>query len=462
MAGSVRAAGLGAGRRAIGTPAAPIRPPPAAPGTASPARTSDAAIPVAAPDDRLDRPRPRPGAPPPSTADRLPVAACPRPADAAVRSDALGLARRRRRERSTTASTSRRSVATASSPPTTASSWRPAGTTTSSWAGSATSRRTSRRLEQEDLWATLPIVVVIDDGNGYRSIYAHFGKIIVKKGRRVKAGKLIGYEGATGRASGCHLHYGLFSPLERARFEIDAGVAKRMKLPPLRDRPDRPAARPAGADEGPKPTPTPDPARSRRPRPRPKRWAEHATPRVSEARRPAVAAGDEPVRRDRGQRLRHRRDPSVAALEREQRVGRWRVGRPGVHLGEVDRHAAGLGGARGDAISASGRAPASYSARISSLGAPRRLAQQDRPPAVGDGRRHGPVARYGDRLDDRLATRPARRLVEQRVLVEVGVRAEAVGRRAVAEDRPDRRRRRPRRGRGRWRGPSGGSRPAGT
>jgi hypothetical protein len=32
---------------------------------------------------------------------------------------------------------------------------------------------------------------------------------------RVAAGQLLGYEGATGHASGCHLHYSLFSPLER-------------------------------------------------------------------------------------------------------------------------------------------------------------------------------------------------------------------------------------------------------
>jgi len=87
------------------------------------------------------------------------------------------------------------------------------------------------RLDAKSLWPTLPIVVVIDDGNGYRSIYAHLSKAAVKKGETVAAGDLIGYEGRTGRASGCHLHYGLFSPLETARFGIDPGVVERMKLP---------------------------------------------------------------------------------------------------------------------------------------------------------------------------------------------------------------------------------------
>jgi hypothetical protein len=78
---------------------------------------------------------------------------------------------------------------------------------------------------------TLPIVVVIDDGNGYRSVYAHFGRIVVENGDRDRAGDLLGYEGATGRASGCHLHYGLFSPVETARFGFRPDVVERMKLP---------------------------------------------------------------------------------------------------------------------------------------------------------------------------------------------------------------------------------------
>jgi len=88
------------------------------------------------------------------------------------------------------------------------------------------------RLDAKHLWSTLPIVVVIDDGNGYRSVYAHFGKVVVKKGQAVKAGQLLGYEGATGRASGCHLHYGLFNPLETETFSMDPDVVKRMKVPP--------------------------------------------------------------------------------------------------------------------------------------------------------------------------------------------------------------------------------------
>jgi len=87
------------------------------------------------------------------------------------------------------------------------------------------------RLNEKKLWSTLPNMVVIDDGNGYRSLYAHFRRVVVKRGDTVHAGDLLGYEGATGRASGCHLHYGLFSPDEVATFGFDAKAAARMLLP---------------------------------------------------------------------------------------------------------------------------------------------------------------------------------------------------------------------------------------
>ena len=88
------------------------------------------------------------------------------------------------------------------------------------------------RLDEKFLGQTLPIVVVVDDGNDYRSIYAHLSETAVQRGDIVTAGQLLGYEGATGRASGCHLHYGLFSPLETNRFGIDSGIVERMLLPP--------------------------------------------------------------------------------------------------------------------------------------------------------------------------------------------------------------------------------------
>jgi murein DD-endopeptidase MepM/ murein hydrolase activator NlpD len=86
-------------------------------------------------------------------------------------------------------------------------------------------------LDRRKLWDDLPIVVVIDDGNGYRSIYAHFSKVTVAVGEAVRAGRKIGLEGRTGHASGCHVHYGLFSPLETDTFGVRADLLKKLRLP---------------------------------------------------------------------------------------------------------------------------------------------------------------------------------------------------------------------------------------
>jgi murein DD-endopeptidase MepM/ murein hydrolase activator NlpD len=87
------------------------------------------------------------------------------------------------------------------------------------------------RRNKLNLWAELPIVIVVDDGNGYRSIYAHFSKIAVNVGQTVQAGEFIGWEGRTGFATGCHLHYGLFSPYATDRFGLRPDVVKRTLLP---------------------------------------------------------------------------------------------------------------------------------------------------------------------------------------------------------------------------------------
>lgn len=50
-------------------------------------------------------------------------------------------------------------------------------------------------------------VVIVDHSKGYTTLYAHLDKIDVQVGERIKQGKVVGREGATGYATGPHLHF---------------------------------------------------------------------------------------------------------------------------------------------------------------------------------------------------------------------------------------------------------------
>jgi len=65
------------------------------------------------------------------------------------------------------------------------------------------------------------IKIVIDHGNGYHTWYAHLSRVLVAVGTHVYKGERIGLVGATGFATGPHLHYQIMhdgSPVDPTPF----------------------------------------------------------------------------------------------------------------------------------------------------------------------------------------------------------------------------------------------------
>ncbi len=52
--------------------------------------------------------------------------------------------------------------------------------------------------------------IVIDHGQGIKTLYGHNSRIMVPAGRRIKIGQVIALAGSTGASTGSHLHFGLF------------------------------------------------------------------------------------------------------------------------------------------------------------------------------------------------------------------------------------------------------------
>jgi len=51
--------------------------------------------------------------------------------------------------------------------------------------------------------------VILDHGAGVFTSYSHLSRMEVAVGQKIEKGKLVGLAGATGRATGPHLHWGV-------------------------------------------------------------------------------------------------------------------------------------------------------------------------------------------------------------------------------------------------------------
>ena len=65
------------------------------------------------------------------------------------------------------------------------------------------------KLSDDDMFFTGK-TVIMDHGLGLISIFAHLEEISVSVGDKVTQGEKIGTVGMTGRASGPHLHWGIY------------------------------------------------------------------------------------------------------------------------------------------------------------------------------------------------------------------------------------------------------------
>jgi murein DD-endopeptidase MepM/ murein hydrolase activator NlpD len=75
----------------------------------------------------------------------------------------------------------------------------------------------------------LGLVVEVDHGNGYRSLYAHIGKIYTEAGKEVNENSFLGEVGLTGNTSGPHTHLEIFKDGVR--------IDPRLILPAIRNYP---------------------------------------------------------------------------------------------------------------------------------------------------------------------------------------------------------------------------------
>ena len=107
------------------------------------------------------------------------------------------------------------------------------------WVGSLD--RYYKRLDTKKLWMTLPIVVVIDDGNGYRSMYAHFEEVVGQARPARPCRPIPGLRGPYRERVGLPPALRLVQPLRAQRDRHRPGSRQADEAAARRDRPGRSA-----------------------------------------------------------------------------------------------------------------------------------------------------------------------------------------------------------------------------
>lgn len=89
-------------------------------------------------------------------------------------------------------------------------SWRHAGVDIAASRGSSVNAPAAGNVVDVNEYVLTGRTVVIDHGQGVMTAYFHLDTALVRRGDQVAAGKRIGRVGATGLATGPHLHYGIY------------------------------------------------------------------------------------------------------------------------------------------------------------------------------------------------------------------------------------------------------------
>ena len=70
-----------------------------------------------------------------------------------------------------------------------------------------------RVVHVEDQIANYGMMIILDHGNGFKTLYGHLDSFGVSKGQWVSAGERIGTMGSSGRSTGPHLHFSVINGL---------------------------------------------------------------------------------------------------------------------------------------------------------------------------------------------------------------------------------------------------------